>query len=454
MKIVIVGAGEVGFHIASQLALENKDVVMIDKNPKAIRHVTDHIDIQVITGSGSSPLVLQDAGIRNADILLAVTDSDETNLSACMAAHILAPNIKKFARLRHADFDEFHDRFRDEPPYIDKIINPEIEVVKTIATLMSVPGAVDVGDFSDGRIQFIGVVLEKDSPVAGVRLSDIHNHTGALPSLIAAIIRNETLIIPNGNDHLEAGDTVYFISEGRRLLDMLRIFNQHAEPVHRVMIVGAGRIGSRLARLLEKKSIHTKIIEKNPDRCTDLAEDLNKVIVLHGDGTDQTLLNEENIQDIDVMVTLTGDDQTNILASLLAGNLGVKKTITKLKKFSYLPLINAIGIELVVSPRLSAINTILQHIRRGKVLSAILIKGEQAEAIEAEALESSGIVGKPLKNLPMPKGALITGIIRQNEIIIPTGESVIEPHDRVIIFAKKQAIPRIESQLTMKLESR
>ncbi|MDD4072422.1 MAG: Trk system potassium transporter TrkA [Desulfobacterales bacterium] len=452
MKIVIVGAGEVGFHTAHQLSLENKDVVVIDSDPKAIRNVSENIDVQTITGSGSSPVVLHEAGIRNADILLAVTDRDEANLASCLVANIIAPDIKKFARLRDGDFDSFCQRFHDNAPFIDKIINPEIEVIRTIEKLMKVPGAVDVGEFSDGRIQFIGINIDEDSPVAGIRLSDISVRTKKHSPLIAAIIRNEKLIIPNGRDRILPKDVVYFISEETRLLETLKVFNQETEPIRRALIVGAGRIGLRLARLLEKKGISTKIVEKDPVRCAAIADELNKTIVLQGDGTDQRLLDEENIQDIDMVISLTGDDQTNILASLLAKSLGAKKTITKLTKFSYFPLMTAIGIDQVVSPRLSAINTILQHIRRGKVLSAIMIKGEQAEAIEAVAIESSGIVGKPLKHIHFPKRALITGIIRNDRIIIPSGESIIEPNDRVIIFAEKQAIPDIENKLTIKLE--
>jgi len=218
------------------------------------------------------------------------------------------------------------------------------------------------------------------------------------------------------------------------------------------LIVGAGNIGYRLARSLEEKSIYCKIIEKNPDRCALLAEGLNKTVVLCGDGSDHELLAEENIQDMDVAITLTSDEETNILTSLLATRMGAKKSITRISKFSYFPLMKAIGIEQVVSPRLSAINTILQHIRRGKVLSAISIKGEQAEVMEALALATSDIVDKPLKKVGFPKGAILAGIIRQGDIIIPTGDSIVKPDDRIIIFARRKAIPKIEKILAVKLE--
>jgi trk system potassium uptake protein len=265
-------------------------------------------------------------------------------------------------------------------------------------------------------------------------------------------VREEEVIIPTGKDRLLPGDLIYFISEESRLSEALSIFDKHPEPVKRVLIIGGGRIGHRLALRLETQGVYCKIIEKNPLRCTILAEKLNKTIVLHGDGSDQGLLSEENIGDIDVVVTLTNDEETNILCSLLARRMGASKTITKISKFSYFPLMTAIGIEQVVSPRLSAINTILQHIRRGKVLSAVSLKGEQAEVMEAVALETSEIVGKPLRRISFPKGAIVAGIIRKEHIIIPNGESVIEPNDRVIIFAHRRAVSGIEKLLAVKLE--
>ena len=452
MKIIIVGAGEVGFHIASHLARENKNVVVIDKDPAAIRRVSDNIDVQVVIGSGSSPVVLQEAGIKEAEILLAVTDSDDTNLGACLVSNLISPATKKLCRIRYADFDDYHEAFREQAPHIDTIINPEIEVVKEIFRLMSVSGAVEVSDFADGRVVFIGIYLDEFAKLSGVRLSDIYAKTGKQSPLIAAVVRDEELIIPRGQHELKAGDLIYFISKKEKLVESLSIFDKQVEPIGRVMIVGGGSIGVRLASLLEENSISTKIIEKNPERCTELAEKLNKAVVLNGDGSDQELLREENIQDMDVVVTLTNDEETNILTSLLAKRMGASKIITKVSKFSYIPLISMIGLEQVVSPRLSAINTILQHIRVGKVLAAKSIKDEQAEVMEAVALETSDIVGKPIREISIPKGALVTGIMRKDTVIIPTGESVIEPNDRIIIFAKKQAIPEIEKILAVKLE--
>jgi len=452
VKIIIVGAGEVGFHIASRLAKENKDVVVIDFDLDALRRLSESIDVQTISGSGSSPDTLEEAGIREAEIILAVTDSDEVNLVACLMADTLSPTIKKLARLRGADFDRYHEAFKVNAPHIDTVINPDIEVVRTIERLMSVPGAVDVGEFADGRIKFVGVYLEPGSRLVGMRLVNLPSVLKEDRPLIAALVRDDQLIIPRGDNHLRGGDLVYFISEEKSLFKHLSIFDKHAMPVKRVLIVGGGRIGYRLAKKLEEKSLSCKIIEKRTVQCDFLAEHLDRTVVLLGDGSDQSLLVEENINDIDLVVTLTGDEETNILASLLAKRLGAKKTITQINKFSYFSLMSTIGIEQVVSPRLSAINSILQHIRRGKILSEISIKGEEGEVMEALALPTSDIVSKPLKRISFPKGSMVAGIIRKETIIIPSGESVIEPDDRIIIFATRAAIPGVEKILAVKLE--
>lgn len=451
MKVVIIGAGEVGFHIASRIAYERKEVVVIDTNENALRRVSETIDVQVIKGSGSSPSVLKQAGIENANILLAVTDSDHINIVACLFADYISPKTMKLVRLRDPDFTFYQDALQTFSPHIHTIINPDIEAVRTIERFMSVPGAVDVGDFADGKIQLIGVRLETGSPLLGLRLMDIPRVKDAGHMLIAAVIRHEMLIIPRGKDVLAEGDLVYIVCETRYLTQTMEMLKVDTTPVRRVMLIGGGRIGSKMAATLEKKSIKTKIIEKNPEICQQLAEKLDKVMVLQGDGTDQSLLIEENVQDMDMVITLTGDEEINILSSLLAKRMGARSNITRISKFSYFPLVEAIGIDHIVSPRLSAVNTILQHIREGNVLSAISIKGEQAEVLEAIVPQDSDVSGKMLQKIPFPKGALVVGIVRDDDAIIPTGSSIIQPNDRIIIFAVREVIPKIEKILTVKL---
>lgn len=452
MRIIIIGAGEVGSHIAGRLALENKDVVLIDRSPDTIRRVTDRIDVQTVLGSGSSPAVLEQAGIRSAEILLAVTDSDETNLVACLAAHIISPNTKKLIRLRDAAYDDYHEVLQNNPPYIDTVINPEIEVVKTIHRLLSVPGAVDVSDFEGGRIQFVGIQLEATSRLAGCTLTDLPNIFGASRPLIAAIVRQSELIVPNGSDQLLPGDMVYFICTRDILSNTLKMFDKEDEPLKRVLIVGGGRIGYRLAATLEKNSVYVKIIEKNSNRCNELADALTKTVILCGDGSDQDILKEENISAMDAILAVTDNEETNILVSLLGKRMGTRKSITKISRASYFPLLSTIGLNQVVSTRRSAINSILQHIRRGKILSAVTLKEEQAEVLEAVAMETSDIVQKPIKDLAFPKGALLVSVIRGQDIIIPTGSTIVRPGDKIIIFAQQKAVPKIEKILAVKLE--
>jgi trk system potassium uptake protein TrkA len=452
LKIIIVGAGEVGYNIASRLASENKQVVVIDSNPEACRRLSEDLDVQVITASGSSPEVLLKAGIKDTDILLAVTDSDEINLVSCLVTNLLSPTTKKLARIRNSDFDNFHESFKNQIPHIDTVINPEIEVVNTIRKLMDVPGALDVGDFVDGKVKYIGIRLDKHSPIAGMQLIDFLDEFGEDRPLIAAIIRNNEVIVPRGGHKVEAGDLVYFISETEKLEKTLKLFGIQINPIQSALIIGGGRIGTRLARMLEKEGIRTKIIEADRNRCYALAEQMGKTVVLHGDGSDQKLFLEENVGQSDVVVSVTDDDETNILVSLLAKNLGVQNTITRIGKSSYYPLLATIGIEKIVSPRLSAVSSILQSVRQGKVLSDISIFGERGEFIEAIALETSDITNQPLRKMSFPRGALLICIIRNDQVLIPSGESVVVPGDRIILFAVEQAIKKLEKLLTGKLD--
>ncbi len=452
MKIIIVGAGEVGYNIASKLSSENKKVVVIDKDPVATKRLADDLDVQVMTGSGTNPKVLLEAGIKEAEILLAVTNSDEANLISCLIANMISPTTKKLARIRSADFDGYHENFKNEAPYIDTIINPEVVVVNTMRRLMNVPGAIDMGSFAGGKVKFVGLRIDEKSPMANIRLIDFPSMFGNVRPLISAIIRGEETIVPGGNDKVLPKDLVYFIAETEKLNDIIELFGKKITPLKSVLIVGGGRIGLRLAKLLEKESINTKIVDSDLKRCEYLAKKTEKTVILHGDASEKNLFLEENVSEIDVVVSTTDNDETNILVSLLAKELGAKSTITKISKTNYFPLMKTIGLDKIVSPRLSAARSILRDIRKGKVLSAVSVIGEGAEFIEAVALKTSSITKKPLKKIAFPKGAILVCIIREDEIIIPSGESVVEPDDRIIIFSKKEDIQKLEKLLTVKLE--
>ena len=450
MKVVVIGAGEVGFHISQRLALENKNVVVVDRSAEALRRMSEHLDVQIIQGSGSSPMVLDQAGVADADIVLAVTDSDETNIIACIFANILAPDALKLARIRNEEYNLYRDALSNETINIGMIINPEVEIIKTIDRMITVPGALEYNEFADGRIKMVGVRLAS-GPLVDTPLPKVREKVG-VPMIVGGIVRGERLIIPTGADSLRAEDLVYFVCEEKDLGRVLLSFGCAWKPIREVMIIGGGNVGFKLANFLERKGYHTRLIDRDPERCLYLAEKLNTTIVLKGDGTDQDLLREENAGNMDVVVSLTGDEETNVLSSLLVKSMGAKKTITRVNKFAYLPLVRAIGIEHSVSTRLSAINSILQFVRRGKVISSVAIKGEEAEAMEAIAQENSDIVGKPLRDLDFPKGSLIMCIIRGDEVIIPDGNSVIQPQDRILILSTRQNVSRIEQALMVKLE--
>lgn len=450
MRIIIVGAGEVGFHIARKLASEDKEVVVVDKDASVLGKVSESIDVQTIAGSGSSPAILEEAGIGEADILLAVTDSDEINLIACTFASILAPGIKKLARIRNEEYTRYWKDFSGERLGIEMIINPEVEVIKTVERLLGAPDTVDMTEFFGGRIRLVGLWIRSESRIAGTRLVQLPKLLGGLRVVIGAIVREERLIIPSGEDVIQAGDQVYFICEEQVQDRVLRLFGARVESKKNIMIIGGGKIGLRLAQKLEHKNYHLKLIDLNPDKCEELAEKLQRTIVLQGDGTDQDLLLEENVQNMDAVISVTGDEETNILTSLLAKQLQAKMTVTRINKFAYLPLVRAIGLMHTVSPRISAVNAILQHVRKG-VITAVSIKDE-AEALEVIVHAKSSLVGHPVKNLDFPAGAIILCIIRGDRVIIPTGESYIDPQDRLIILSDRKTISRVEKKLTVNLE--
>jgi trk system potassium uptake protein TrkA len=450
MKIIIIGAGEVGFNIAQRLSEENHDVVVIDKDQNKINHLQTVIDVQAIVGSGTSPSILQEGGIKESDIIVAATDSDEANLIACFYAQHLTEYITKIARVRNPDYMEQSDVFKTDALNIDLIINPQSEMVSSMLKLMEVPEASEVLDFVNGKVKLIGVTVREDSPLVGRKLASFQDVEEVL--LIGVIIRGEEVIIPSGKDVIQTNDLLYCVTRKEEISTIFRLLDVRESGLGRIVIVGGGTTGLALATSLDKTNINTKIIERDSQRCLELAEKLEKVVVLNGDGTDRDFLLEENIADVDLMVVITGDEETNVLISLLGKALGAKKTVTRIGKLSYIPLVSAIGIDTVVSPRLSAIRAILQYIRKGKVVCVAPLKGETAEVIEFEALETSDIVNTPLSEVKFPKESIVGAIVRDEEIIIPRGHNVIKPHDHLIIFALKGAIPKLEKLFTVKLE--
>jgi trk system potassium uptake protein len=450
MKIIIIGAGEVGFHLAQKLSEEGKNVVVVEKARERLKRVDEELDVQSFPGSGTSPKLLKEAGIREADMLLAATDSDEVNLISCLLAKNLNPYILKIARIRNQEYIKEKSLFSEKMLGVDQVINTESLMVESIVNLMKVPEADEIIDFVGGKVKLVGVTIPPTSPFVNRRLMDAE--AAGTDILVGAVARGNKIIIPRGTDKLKAGDLVYLVVKPDNMQNIFNTFGIEETPIKRVVIVGADQGGGSLAATLDKMKISTKIIEKDADRCTSLAESLDRVIVIHGDGTDRDLLIEENIADVDILVSITGDEERNILISLLAKGLGAKRTITRINKLSYIPIISAIGISTLVSSRLCAIRAILQHIRKGKIISVAPLKGEHAEAIEAEALETSDIVNTPLSDIKFPPGVIVGAIVRGDEIIIPKGASIVMPHDHLLIFSIRDSLSKLEKLLTVKLE--
>ena len=445
MRVVIVGVGEVGYHIAEKLSREHKDVIVIDRDPDRLKHVSETLDVAVLEGAGSDPTLLLEAGLKSADMLVAVTDSDEANLLACLTGRILSPNTIRIARIRNPAY-----RQMEEFIGLSLVIHPEYEVVGAIERLLEVPGAVDVIDFAGGLVRLIGLKIGSTSSLTGLSMIELREIDPDRHILVVAIYRENRVIIPHGGTRLESGDLVYVAVRPQDIKDALNYFGLTAGTVSLVFIVGAGQVGTMLAERLEKRGIKVKLIERDKERCRLLGQVLDKTVVLQGDGTDKALLLEENAADADFFIALTNDEEENTLSCLLARHLGAKRTITRINKLSYIPLLSAIGLETLVSSRLSAVSAILRNTRRGKVVSAVAIKGEDAEAIEFETHSESQVVGKPLKDIRFPRQALIAAIVRDGTVTIPGGLDVIQARDHIIIFTKSEAVPKVEKALSVK----
>ncbi|MBN2060030.1 MAG: Trk system potassium transporter TrkA [Deltaproteobacteria bacterium] len=453
MKVIIIGAGEVGYHIADILSREGADTVIIDKNEERLHEISEELDIQTIVGSGSSPEVLRRADMANADMVVAVTDSDETNMIACLLASTQSRIPIRIARIRNPELDENNPLFKGEHLNIDLCINPEREAVNHLMDRLEFPGASEVLGFAGGLVRLLGFAIDPEAAVVGKRLIELRAMTPpGFKVLITSMVRDEKILVPMASTEIRAGDYIFAVTDAARVRELLNFFGKDTEPPRRVMIIGGGNTGLMLAEHIEKRGIPTKIIEKRRDRCEQLATLLEKAIVLQGDGTRQDLLREEHIEDTDFFIAVTNDEEANILGALLAKQLGAKNVISLIRKIDYIPLVTRFGIDGVINPRHAAISRILHFIRKGKIISATPIRDEKAEVFEFIALETSDITNRPLKDIRFPKGTIVGAIVRGKEIIIPDGASVILAGDHVVIFTPHSAIPQLQSLLTVKLE--
>ena len=437
MKILILGAGQVGRTAAYHLSREPaNEVTVVDVNEDVLRELQDRLDIRAVAGNGSYPNVLEAAGIADTDILVALTSSDEVNMIACEIAHTLYRTPTKIARIRAPEYTTRTQLFTEGALGVDVWISPEQLVTEYIARLLSYPGALQVVDFADGRVQLVGVRARRDGLLVGRELRTLREHLPDTEARIAAIYRNERLVRPAGDTVIEEHDEIFFVAGSEDLRRVMAELRHTEAPVRRLVIAGGGNIGFRLAQTLEKSN-QVKLIERDPQRARRISELLENTIVLNGDAADEELLVEENIDSADVFAALTNSEEANVLSAMLAKRLGATRVMALINRPSYGELMENHSIDIVISPQTITIGALLAHVRRGDVVRVHSLRRGAAEAIEAVVHGSEGrsaLVGKRLEQVALPQGASIVAVVRGESVIMAHHDTSIEPEDHLIIF--------------------
>lgn len=452
MRTIVVGAGEVGYHIAKRLVQEGHDVVIIEENAAVKERVEKELDVLAIQGHGASPTALEEAGVAKTDMLIAVTDEDEVNVVASVLAkeYGVATTI---ARARNPELSRSPFLQSGRRLGIDLLINPNQAVAEEIAKLVHVPAAAEVAYFAEGKVQLLGIHVGAKAPALEKRLKDLSAFQAKQPFLVVAISRKNathapngeaSILIPNGETPILPGDHLYLVARRDDIPDILTLLGRQDEPPRRVLIIGGGRVGLRVAEILENEGIPITLVERNPTRCEELAHRLKRALVIQGDGTDSQALMEEGNVEMDAVVTVSDDEATNILAALLAKRQGAKKVIALIQRSHFLQLAPSLGIDAAISPRLTTASAILRYVRGGRVVSLMEMPEWDAEIMELVALPTMAVVGRSLREVNMPKGAIVAAIKRGEQIIIPKGDSQILAEDRVILFTLPEAIPKVE----------
>ena len=437
MKIIILGAGQVGGTVAANLTNEDNDITVVDRDANILQGLQDRLDLRTIVGSATYPEVLERAGADDADMVIAVTNSDEANMVACQIAATLFNTPTKIARVRSVAYLSHPQIFAPQALPIDVLISPEQLVTQYVRRLIEHPGALQVMDFADGRVRLVAVRAYYGGPLVGQELRTLREHVPGVQTRVAAIYRRGSAIIPEGDTVIEAGDEVFFVAARKNIRAVMSELRRLEKPVKRIMLAGGGNIGTRLAQSLETR-YQVKIIEQNASRCREIADDLKKTIVLRGDAADEDLLLEENIENTDVFCALTNDDEANILSAMLAKRRGARTVMALINRAAYVDLIQSSDdIDVAISPQQATIGSLLAHIRRGDVAAVHSLRRGAAEAIEAVAhgdAGSSDVVGKRIDQIRLPRGTTIGAIVRGEEVVMAHHDTVIEPEDHVILF--------------------
>lgn len=445
MKIIVVGAGKVGYSLAERLSQDEHDVYVIEKDKDRIKNLENNLDVNLVYGSGSDLGLLQEIGAADIGMLIAVTDSDEVNMLACIMGKA-AGIPKTIARVRNLDYESEENRHIRTNLGIDLFINPEMVTAQEIFKILKTPAALDVEDFANGSVRLVEFKLRTPIPELGMPLRNIQT----LPKdvLIVGVMRGGEMIIPNGNTTLEYMDNVFFLGAKESIAEIEEHLHESSTPPKRIVIIGAGLIGVNLTILLEKAGYSVKVIEKNFDRCEKLAAMVDKSLIINGDGTDLDLLEAEEIAENDVIICLTDDDKLNLLVALLAKHLGIPKTFVRVGRLEYITLMEQVGIDVVFSPRLLTSGEILRLVRKGEDLVSIsTFEGSKAEAVELEISETSPLANRYLKDAKLPGKCLVGAVVRNNETIVPTGNTQILVGDYVVIFTLPMYVNKLLSYL-------
>lgn len=444
LSIVLVGIGQIGSHLAKVLSRENHNIVAIDSSPERCREADEKLDIKVLNGTGSNPRLLEEAGIQYADMIISVTGNDEQNVLSCSMAARYGVR-QKIARIRNSSFFDYPPRFSFADWGVDLAIHPELESAREIVRLVKRSAATDVLEFADNRVQLIGIRIEANCPLLHKPLETISREHPELVFRVVAILRNLDTLIPRGNDILLNRDQVFILAATDDIPAVISLMGKSEEKLQKIMILGGGLVGQSTARLLDiEKDLAIKLIDSDPDRSQILADEMERAMVIQGDGRDFTLLATEGILETDALISVTDNEETNILTCLLAKHFGVTKAIALVNRQEYLPLMAPIGINATVNTNLVTSNAILRLIRRQEVVSLATISGLDAQAVEYVAHADSRIIRKPLSRIDFPKGAIVGAVTRGDEFVVPVGETKIQAEDHVIVFSLPQALPYVD----------
>ncbi|MCX7646548.1 MAG: Trk system potassium transporter TrkA [Rhodobacteraceae bacterium] len=456
MKVIICGAGQVGWQIARHLAGEKNDVTVIDNNPEAVRRATEALDVQGVTGFASYPDILERAGARDADMVIAATHSDEVNMVVCQVAHSIFSVPRKIARLRAPSYQNaiYADLYRREHLPIDVVISPEREVAEAALQRLAAPAAFDTESFLGGKAQLLGLALEPDCAVLNTPLRQLNDLFHTLRAIVVGVRRAGRLFAPEPEDQLFAGDQIYVMSHTEDVNRTLEIFGKTMRKQERIVIIGGGNIGLMVAQALERRTdrIRAKIIERNRAQAERAADALERTIVLNGDGLDAALLAEANVEKADAVLCVTDDDKVNLLAAVRAKAEGSAMAIALVNDPTLVPLMGPLDIDAYINPRATTVSSILRHVRHGRVRSVYSIGDAEAEVIEAQVLSTSPIAGRTIREIEFPEGVLVGAVLKGREVVKPSTETRIDEGDVIALFAMAADVPEVERLLQVSVD--